>query len=103
MPDANPKTGALSPPEKNNMPVADLLLEGVKLMLLGMGTVFTFLMLLVVAMAGMSRLARILEPAATPVVDTPQTRTRTMAGSRQDPDLVAVISAAIRHYRATNR
>ncbi len=83
------------------MPVADLLLEGSKLMLLGMGTVFVFLMLLVVAMAGMSRLARILEPPATPAVESPQTPT--VAGSQEDRDLVAVISAAIRRYRTTNR
>ncbi len=83
------------------MPVADLILEGVKLMLLGMGTVFTFLMLLVVAMAGMSRLARILEPPATHAVESLQTPT--VAGSQEDRDLVAVISAAIRHYRAKTR
>ncbi len=83
------------------MPVADLLLEGVKLMLLGMGTVFTFLLLLVVAMTGMSRLARALEPPAAPAVTSPQTPT--VAGSQEDRDLVAVIAAAIRHYRAKNR
>ncbi len=83
------------------MPVADLLLEGAKLMLLGMGTVFVFLMLLVVAMAGMSRLARVQESPAAPAVESLQTPT--VAGAREDRDLVAVISAAIKHYRATHR
>ncbi len=83
------------------MSVADLLLEGVKLMVLGMGTVFMFLMLLVVAMTGMSRLARILGPEETPVV--PATQTATGSGPREDKELVAVISAAVRHYRARHR
>jgi oxaloacetate decarboxylase gamma subunit len=83
------------------MSVADLLLEGVKLMVLGMGTVFMFLMLLVVAMTGMSRLARILAPEETSVV--PAAQTATGSGSREDKELVAVISAAVRHYRARHR
>jgi len=83
------------------MPVADLLLEGVKLMVLGMGTVFVFLMLLVVAMTGMSRLARILAPEEAPVI--PAAQTPMGSGSQEDKELVAVISAAVRHYRATHR
>ena len=83
------------------MPVADLLMEGVKLMLLGMGTVFVFLMLLVVAMTGMSRLARVLGPEDTPAVAS--AHTAAAPGSREDRELLAVISAAIRRYRATHR
>lgn len=83
------------------MPVADLLLEGVKLMVLGMGTVFTFLMLLVVAMMGMSRLARTLRPDELPA----ESALKTPAGSSspEDQELIAVISAAVRQYRATHR
>ncbi len=83
------------------MPVADLLLEGVKLMVLGMGTVFVFLMLLVVAMTGMSRLARILGSEETPVI--PAAQTPMGSASQEDKELVAVISAAVRHYRARRR
>ena len=39
------------------MPMADLLMQGVKLMVLGMGIVFCFLVLLVFMMQGMSWLA----------------------------------------------
>ncbi|MET0080314.1 MAG: OadG family transporter subunit, partial [Candidatus Thiodiazotropha lotti] len=39
------------------MPIEDLLLSGVNLMLLGMGIVFTFLLVLVFTMKGMSKLA----------------------------------------------
>ncbi len=83
------------------MPVADLLTEGVKLMLLGMGTVFVFLLLLVVAMTGMSRLARVLGSQETPAVAS--MHTAAPPGSQEDRELLAVIGAAIRRYRATHR
>jgi len=44
------------------MPVTDLLMEGVELMLLGMGSVFVFLTMLVLALKVMSHLAQTLEP-----------------------------------------
>ena len=80
------------------MPITDLLLEGLKLMLLGMVSVFGFLMLLVLVMTGVSRLATAVggtqpveQPAATPP-----------SGTRVgDEDVIAVISAAIARYRAT--
>ncbi len=80
------------------MVVTDLLMDGVNLMLLGMGIVFLFLSVLVLALNGMSRLAGVLadkypsesQPAAVPA-------------SRPEGDrgeLIAVISAAIRRYRS---
>ncbi len=76
------------------MSVTELFIDGLKLMLLGMGSVFSFLVILVVAMLGMSRLARALGgraeiPVSSPVVD---------AGN--EGELIAVISAAIQHYRS---
>jgi oxaloacetate decarboxylase gamma subunit len=80
------------------MPVADLLLAGGELMLLGMGIVFGFLIILVFAMRGMSALAAFLDPdieaesrsgAAEAVPQTP--------GQDQ---LVAVVSAAVARYRS---
>ena len=82
------------------MPVADLLLAGGELMLLGMGIVFGFLIVLVFTMRGMSALAAFLDRGedtarelATPVsgVSPPA------AGQEQ---LVAVVSAAINQYRS---
>jgi oxaloacetate decarboxylase gamma subunit len=76
------------------MAISDLLMEGVNLMLLGMGMVFTFLAILVVALNVMSRLAAAITgpeaPAAAPGA----------ASVESDAELIAVISAAINRYRS---
>jgi len=78
------------------MPVTDLLLEGVGLMLLGMGSVFVFLATLVLVLKGMSRLARMLAPEEAITSGGP---TKIDA----DDELLAVISAAIARYRSQHR
>ena len=65
---------------------AGLLEQGLTLMLVGMGTVFVFLTLLVVATTLMSALTARLSPA--PVAESPVS-----------DEEVAVISAAINRYR----
>jgi len=82
------------------MPMSDLLMNGFELMLLGMGIVFTFLMILVVALNVMSRIAFHFdtteeEPTATPT--PPQTM-----GKPENTALIAVISAAISRYRSAH-
>ncbi len=67
----------------------DLINQGLKLMLVGMGTVFVFLTLLVGATSLMSRLVLRLKPAAT-------------SAAVADDD-VAAISAAIVAHRRGNR
>lgn len=79
------------------MPISELLTNGVQLMLLGMGIVFTFLMVLVVVMTGMSRMARAIEGAQ------PQVASGAKSAGGSDEDVVAVISAAISRYRATHK
>jgi len=74
------------------MAVSDLLLQGVNLMALGMGIVFTFLAILVVALNGMSRLA-----ASLSGPEEPKTAADTGV---EDAELIAVISAAINRYRS---
>ncbi len=77
------------------MPFSELMMTGIQLMLIGMGIVFTFLMILVATMKGMSRLAISLEgeqPAAGAAAKAPGER---------DEMLISVISAAIRRYRDT--
>jgi len=81
------------------MPIADLMLAGVELMLLGMGIVFGFLILLVFVLKGMSRLSVLIDgehdvqlPAvavSSPVTDTDQVP-------------VPIIAAAVARYRATH-
>lgn len=74
----------------------NLVLQGVELMLLGMGIVFGFLTLLVFTLRGMSMLAgrldsgEVAQPSTAPApVDVSDNR-----------QLVAVITAAIARYRA---
>lgn len=80
------------------MSVTNLLLDGVNLMLLGMGMVFVFLAILVIAMTGMSRLARLLTgPEVHKAPEHPITTPRT---TDEGSELTAVISAAISRYRS---
>ena len=79
------------------MPITDLLIEGLYLMLLGMGIVFTFLTLLVGAMKLMSQIAQHL--AVEPLVETPAVVPQSHPQLDQSQELVAVISAAISRYR----
>ncbi len=78
----------------------NLLLQGVELMLLGMGTVFLFLTLLVLVMSGILRfLDRILERVTA--VDS-----KTTPHEKQpevDPEMIAVLTAAVRRYRSLHR
>ncbi|RDH89547.1 MAG: hypothetical protein DIZ77_02845 [endosymbiont of Seepiophila jonesi] len=84
------------------MPISDLMLAGSKLMALGMGIVFSFLVCLVFIMLAMSRLAMALQK--------PELEERPDGGlsvSQQDHpsargDLVAVITAAVTRYRTTH-
>ncbi len=73
--------------------VSDLLLNGVNLMLLGMGIVFTFLAILVVALNGMSRLAASIAGPEEPATSSSGT------ARESDAELIAVITAAINRFR----
>lgn len=80
------------------MPISDLLMDGLYLMLLGMGIVFAFLTLLVGAMRLMSRLAFGL--AGEPVAEASfEVSPVNAAPSNNDEEIVAVISAAVQRYR----
>ena len=74
--------------------MSDLLNNGLELAAFGMGTVFVFLTLLVMATAAMSRIILSLDLA---------TADQGPAGQRspdQDRRLVAAITAAVQRYRA---
>ena len=73
----------------------NLLLQGVELMLLGMGIVFGFLSILVFTLRGMSALADRLDDGKVLEVTAPHP-----LDVRDDRHLIAVISAAVARYRA---
>jgi oxaloacetate decarboxylase gamma subunit len=70
----------------------DLLRQGIELMLVGMGVVFSLLGLLVLAIKGMSRLAAMF-PEPVPEIATPRP-------TFDDPELIAAITASIHAHRA---
>ncbi len=82
------------------MPVSELLYEGMILMFLGMGIVFSFLAILVLAMKAMSSLSQRLDNAEPDLAATPSMPpAQTVSDKLQNDDLIAVITAAVRHYR----
>lgn len=85
------------------MAIADNLLAGVELMLLGMGIVFTFLLILVVAMKLMSMFAQRWSESDSDIVAATNTPLIPTAGPANDTAIVAAISAAISRYRTANR
>jgi len=76
----------------------NLVFEGFKFMILGMGTVFSFLILMIIAMNLQSYIVHKFfpEPEATPVSSTNSTSNST---SKSNNAKVAAISAAISHHK----
>ena len=92
------------------MDANNLVAEGFNLMLIGMGFVFVFLTLLVVATALMSRLIIFYEkrvgmlpaegiPAPTAVLGI----SNEPSGAPKDTNLISVLSGAIHRYRAKHK
>ena len=82
------------------MPMADLLMQGIELMFLGMGIVFCFLVLLVFMMQGMSWLAhRIGGEERYHAAPGPSVASVPAA----EAGLIAAIGAAVYRYRARHR
>lgn len=81
------------------MEEAQLMQEGLSLMAFGMGFVFVFLTLLVIATTLMSKVVRRFAP-----VPVPETTSRQAAPpARADDDVMAVIGAAVHRYRQRHR
>ena len=83
------------------MDSSQLVIEGVWLMIFGMGTVFVFLTVLVFATGFMSKLINRYAPA--PVAKAPAPSTAPTTGAPDQAQLIAVLSAAIHRYRAERK
>ena len=85
---------------------ASLMSEGVELMLLGMGTVFVFLTLLVFVTTFMSSLVQkyFPEPVSSPASDSQAPGARVLNSNTLNSNtLLAVISAAIHEHRSRDK
>ncbi len=71
------------------------MIAGLELLVLGMGIVFSFLIFLVLAMQGMSKLVQLLDSRQP--VDSEGVKRNI---HEPDSELISVIAAAVRRYRA---
>lgn len=84
------------------MEQVSLMQQGIDLMLFGMGTVVTFLMVLIGAILVMSALIKLM--AGDQLVSQPPTNPRVSDSNKPDQgELVAVITAAIAQHKANNK
>lgn len=84
------------------MTSSDLVMEGVELMFMGLGTVFVFLIMLVGLINLMSFIINRFFPDAAPTVAAPK---RAVVANAQpvDSETLAVIGAAVSQHRARRR
>jgi len=80
---------------KGNFMETNLVMEGVKFMFLGMGTVFTFLVIMILVMNLMSYIVHRFFPEPQPSVGTPQQAN----APKDNKKVIAAITAAIKHHR----
>lgn len=83
------------------MTSSELLMEGVELMVFGVSAVFAFLVMLVVCINVMSWAVNRFLPEAAPVVVAP--KRAITAQQSVDPELLAVIGAAVSQHRARRK
>ena len=82
------------------VPSSDLMLEGLTLMVFGMGFVFTFLTLLVLATKAMSATVLRFSPVEAPSLLTlPLNMVSPSQQVANDAQLMVVLSAAVHRYR----
>ena len=78
---------------------ADIVADGLGLMVFGMGTVFTFLVILIFATLLMSTLVNKFFPEAPPAPAKPAQA----PGQGVDPQLLNVLAAAVKEHRARQK
>ena len=84
------------------MTSSELVMEGVELMFMGMGTVFVFLVMLVGLINLMSFIINRFFPDAAPVAAAPK-RVAAAIAPPVDPEMLAAIEAAVSQHRARHR
>lgn len=77
----------------------NIFMQGVELMLFGMSAVILFLSMLVLATSAMSSLMTRFLPQAEPVVPPARSRLPAPAATGLEPEVLAVITAAIHRHR----
>lgn len=82
------------------MTSTQLLMEGVELMVIGLGAVFVFLVMLVGCISLMSQLVNRFAPAVPDTAVTPPRRPVATSTAVIDPHTLAAISAAVRLHRS---
>ncbi|MGE5155584.1 MAG: OadG family protein [Bdellovibrio bacteriovorus] len=83
--------------------VADLLIEGTRLMVIGMTIVFAFLLLLVGVLYALSALVALWGPKVEPLVPGPRTADQALRSGALDPRVLAAIAGAVRTHRRRHR
>ena len=76
--------------------------SGLELTLLGMGTVFVFLVLLIIATMSMSKILLAIENLSPPQTSTP-TPVKPVANNAEEQQLVAVAAAAYQLHQQHNK
>jgi len=84
------------------MPEQDLISQGLELMTLGMGVVFVFLTMLVFVTGAMSKLVNKLAPEVEAPAPAPR-RAAPAPSAGVDPQLLKVLSAAVKEHRANQK
>ena len=78
----------------------DILNESIQLLIYGMGTVFIFLFILILATTAMSRLIARYAPEPAPVVPA---KRQVKTVQSVDPDVLQAIGLAVQEYRRERR
>ena len=78
----------------------EILNESIQLLIYGMGTVFIFLFILILATTAMSRLIARYAPEPDPVVPA---KRRVKTVQSVDPDVLQAIGLAVQEYRRERR
>lgn len=79
-----------------------LILQSLELLVIGMGTVFIILGLLIIMITLVTRMLTSLKPGEEPVSFTSSVSTTTSTARQPDEELVAVISSAVSRYRKSH-